>query len=262
MNAYEIVRAARAKNRPTSIDYMERIFSRFTEFHGDRRFGDDKAIVAGIAKLSGMSVTVIGIEKGHGTKEKVARNFGSAHPEGYRKALRQMKLAEKFGRPVVCFVDTAGAFCGIGAEERGQGQAIAENLMEMISLKVPVISIFIGEGGSGGALALAVSDEVWMLQNSVYSVISPEGCASILWKDASKIKEACECLKMTAADLMSLGVIEKILPEKDGLNKLCTAIKKELLASFGEKLALSSDELLERRYQKFRKIGIASVSAS
>ncbi|MCX7615232.1 MAG: acetyl-CoA carboxylase carboxyltransferase subunit alpha [Clostridiales bacterium] len=255
MNAYDKVRAARAKGRPTSIDYINQIFTKFTELHGDRRFSDDKAIIAGIAKLDDMSVTVIGIEKGHSTKEKVSRNFGSAHPEGYRKALRQMKLAEKFKRPVICFVDTAGAFCGIGAEERGQGQAIAENLMEMMALRVPVISIFIGEGGSGGALALSVADEVWMLENSVYSVISPEGCASILWKDSSKTKEASECLKLTAEDLYSFGVTERIFSEKAGFEPLCEEIKNQLIATFHRNNSLTTEELLDNRYRKFRKIG-------
>ena len=198
MEAYKRVAAARAKGRPTGSDFIEHIFEGFVELHGDRRFADDKAIVAGVAMLNDMPVTVIAIDRGKDTKEKIKRNFGSAHPEGYRKALRQMKLAEKFNRPVICFIDTSGAYCGIGAEERGQAQAIAENLMEMMTLKVPIISIFTGEGESGGALGLAVADEVWMLENAVYSVISPEGCASILWKDASKTKEASECLKLTA----------------------------------------------------------------
>src|SRR5699024_6923796 len=175
--------------------------------HGDRRFGDDPAVVGGLARLGGMPVTVIAIEKGHTAKERSYRNFGAPHPEGYRKALRLMKQAEKFGRPVICFVDTSGAYCGIGAEERGQGQAIAENLMEMSTLCVPVISILVGEGGSGGALALAVADRVWMLQNALYSVISPEGCASILWKDSSKAETAAAYLKMTAEDAKALGVI-------------------------------------------------------
>ena len=216
-------------------------------------FSDDGAVIAGIAKLENLSVTVIGIEKGHSTKEKVRRNFGSAHPEGYRKALRQMKLAEKFRRPVVCFVDTAGAYCGVGAEERGQGQAIAENLMEMMSLKVPVVSVFIGEGGSGGALALAVADEVWMLENSVYSVISPEGCASILWKDSSRIKEASECLRLTAEDLYSFGVIERIVPEKDGFDKICSKIKDQLFDTISLNRELPVDELLENRYRNVSK---------
>ena len=176
MSAIDKVNAARANNRPTSIDYITKIFGdSFIELHGDRKFGDDKAIVGGIAKLNDMPVTVIGIEKGRNLKERMERNFGSAHPEGYRKALRLMKQAEKFRRPVICFVDTSGAYCGIGAEERGQGQAIAENLMEMMTLKTPILTILIGEGGSGGALALAVADEVWMLENAIYSVISPEG---------------------------------------------------------------------------------------
>ena len=213
MEAFERVQAARSKGRPTGTDFINHIFDDFIEMHGDRRFGDDKAIVAGIARLNGMPVTVIALERGHDTKEKLYRNFGSAHPEGYRKALRQMKLAEKFHRPVVCFVDTAGAFCGIAAEERGQGEAIAENLSEMMTLKTPIISVFIGEGGSGGAIGLAVADEVWMLENALYSVISPEGCASILWKDSSKVKEAASCLRMTAEDLLQLGVIERVIPE-------------------------------------------------
>ncbi len=256
MNAYEKVQAARSKDRPTGSDFIKNVFTDFVELHGDRRFGDDRAVVAGIARLNRQPVTVIALEKGHDTKEKVLRNFGSAHPEGYRKALRQMRLAEKFGRPVVCFVDTAGAFCGIAAEERGQGQAIAENLMSMMALKVPVISILIGEGGSGGALGLAVADEVWMLENSVYSVISPEGCASILWKDSSKVKEAAECLKMTANDLLGLGVIEKIIPEsgRDFL-KVYQELRRSLCSVLEKKLQMSPGELTEQRYARFRKIG-------
>ena len=203
--AYDRVKLARDSKRPTGLDYIRNIFKGFTEFHGDRRFGDDPAIVGGIARLNGSPVTVIAIEKGHTAKERSRRNFGAPHPEGYRKALRLMKQAEKFGRPVVCFIDTSGAYCGVGAEERGQGQAIAENLMEMSTLCVPILSILIGEGGSGGALALGVADRVWMLQNAVYSVISPEGCASILWKDASKAEAAAASLKLTAEDAKSLG---------------------------------------------------------
>ena len=202
MSAFDKVMAARDAKKPTTVDFIENMFGdSFFELHGDRRFGDDKAVIGGLASLNGMPVTVIGLEKGRNTKERMERNFGSAHPEGYRKALRLMKQAEKFHRPVLCFVDTSGAFCGIGAEERGQGQAIAENIMEMMTLKTPVLSILIGEGGSGGALALAVADEVWMLENSVYSVISPEGCASILWKDESRAADAAQCLKLTAQDL-------------------------------------------------------------
>ncbi|MGN1051736.1 MAG: acetyl-CoA carboxylase carboxyl transferase subunit alpha, partial [Acutalibacteraceae bacterium] len=211
MRAFDKVLAARDANKLTSIDYINNMFSdSFVELHGDRNFADDKAVVGGIGMLNGMPVTVIGLEKGRNTRERMERNFGMAHPEGYRKALRLMKQAEKFHRPVLCFVDTSGAYCGIGAEERGQGHAIATNLMEMMALKTPILSVFIGEGGSGGALALAVADEVWMLEDSVYSVISPEGCASILWKDSTKAPEAAEKLKMTAQDLFDLGVIERV----------------------------------------------------
>ena len=255
MEAYERLAAARAKGRPTGICYIRNVFTDFMEMHGDRRFGDDKAIVAGIARLCGMPVTVIAHEKGDTVKEKVARNFGSAHPEGYRKALRQMKLAEKFGRPVVCFVDTAGAFCGISAEERGEGQAIAENLMEMMTLKTPVISVFIGEGGSGGALALAVADEVWMLENACYSVISPEGCASILWKDSSKVKEAAQCLKMTADDLLGMHVVEKIIPESEPFKGVYETLQTELYHTLMLKKAKDTDTLLRERYGRFRRIG-------
>jgi acetyl-CoA carboxylase carboxyl transferase subunit alpha len=258
MNAYEKVKAARAKDRPTGSDYIANIFQDFMEMHGDRHFGDDKAVIAGIARLGDQPVTVIALEKGRDTKEKVYRNFGSAHPEGYRKALRQMKLAEKFGRPVVCFVDTAGAYCGIAAEERGQGQAIAENLMEMMTLKVPIISILIGEGGSGGALALAVADEVWMLENAIYSVISPEGCASILWKDSRKVKEASECLKLTADDLYRMKVIERIIGEHGrGFHLTCAELKRMLSQKLAENLRLSPEELVSNRYLRFRQFGPA-----
>jgi len=254
MTAYEKVCMARAKGRPTSMSYIKHIFENFIELHGDRRFGDDKAIVSGIALLNGKPVTVIGIEKGEVTKERIDRNFGSAHPEGYRKALRQMKLAEKFNRTVICFVDTSGAYCGIQAEERGQGQAIAENLMEMMTLKVPIISIFIGEGGSGGALALAVADEVWMLENSVYSVISPEGCASILWKDPAKVKEASECLKLTSDDLIKNNVVEKKIYENNGqFNDVYKSLKNDIIISFEKLGKLSKEELLNKRYDRFRK---------
>lgn len=254
MTAYEKVCVARAKGRPTSKDYILNIFDEFVGMHGDRRFADDKAIIAGVGEIAGKPVTVIGIEKGANTKERVERNFGSVHPEGYRKALRQMKLAEKFNRPVICFVDTSGAYCGIGAEERGQGQAIAENLMEMIGLKVPIISIVIGEGGSGGALALAAGDEVWMLENSIYSVISPEGCASILWKDATRVQEACESLKLTADDLLVQGVIEKKIPEKSGkFDEVYKDIKFELINTIKKLSELPTEELLKNRYERFRK---------
>lgn len=258
MEAYEKVLAARAKGRATGIDYIQNIFEDFIELRGDRRFGDDKAIICGIAKLNDMPVTVVAIEKGHDTRDRAERNFGSVHPEGYRKALRQMKLAEKFKRPIVCFIDTAGANCGLGAEERGQGQAIAENIIEMMALKTPIISIFIGEGGSGGAIALAVADEVWMLENAVYSVISPEGCASILWKDPSKTSEAAECLKMTADHLLNLNVIEKIIEEpSEDFEKVYEKIKKDLYKTFKKSKRLSEEDLTEKRYMRFRKIGVS-----
>lgn len=252
MISYEKVAAARGRGRPTSLDFINSIFADFTELHGDRRFADDRAVVAGLAWLENTCVTVIGIEKGKDIKERALRNFGMAHPEGYRKALRQMKLAEKFGRPVVCFVDTSGAYCGIGAEERGQGQAIAENLVEMMSLKTPVISVLVGEGGSGGALALAVANEVWMLEDSVYSVISPEGCASILWKDSSRVQEACECLKLTAGHLLALGVIEKIIPEDA---RLFDNLKCELAAAIARYSGRTGEEIAQERYLRFRRIG-------
>ena len=256
--AYERVKLARDSKRPTGLDYIKNIFKGFIEFHGDRRYADDPAVVGGIAKLDKVPVTVIAIEKGHTAKERTYRNFGMPKPEGYRKALRLMKQAEKFGRPVICFVDTSGAYCGIGAEERGQGQAIAENLSEMSTLCVPIISILIGEGGSGGALALAAADRVWMLQNAVYSVISPEGCASILWKDSSKADAAAASLKLTAEDGKSLGVIERILSEDDiGTKEFYDRIRTLLTEELKE---LSRDvELTQNRYDRFRKLGAAAV---
>ena len=256
--AYERVKLARSNERPTGLDYIRNIFRGFIELHGDRRYGDDPAIVGGIGKLNHTPVTIIAIEKGHTAKERSYRNFGAPQPEGYRKALRLMKQAEKFGRPVICFVDTSGAYCGIGAEERGQGQAIAENLLEMSTLCVPVISILIGEGGSGGALALAIADRVWMLENAVYSVISPEGCASILWKDASRAADAAECLKLKAEDAVCLGVVERILSENDiGKKEFYDRIRGLLTE---ELRALSGDvDLVPKRYQRFRRIGVSSV---
>ena len=253
MSAYDKVLLARAKGRATGLTYVEAIFDDFIELHGDRRFSDDPAIVGGIACLNGEPVTVIAMEKGGDMKDKVRRNFGSPNPEGYRKALRLMKQAEKFHRPVVCFVDTSGAFCGLGAEERGQGQAIAENLVEMMDLQTPVISILIGEGGSGGARALAVADQVWILENAVYSVISPEGCASILWKDAKKVKEAAECLKLTAQDMEKLGVVERVIPEEKDFGLIYDRIKTALLETLPDLQTLPADELLQRRYERFRK---------
>lgn len=256
MDAYQRVQAARKTGRPTGIDYISNIFSDFFEFHGDRRFGDDPAIIAGIARLKDMPVTVIAHEKGKTTKEKVFRNFGMAHPEGYRKALRLMRQAEKFGRPVVCFVDTAGADCGIAAEERGQGHAIAENLLEMMTLKVPIISVLIGEGGSGGALALAVADRVWMIENAVYSVISPEGCASILWKNPAKVKNASEALKLTAEDMLKLKIIERVIPENFGdFNWVYGTLKGMLYETLTGLKGMPVDTLLQNRYERFRRIG-------
>lgn len=251
---YERVRLARDNNRPTGLDYIKNIFQGFLAFHGDRCYADDHAIVGGIAKLNGQPVTVIAIEKGHTAKERAYRNFGAPNPEGYRKALRLMKQADKFGRPIICLIDTSGAYCGIGAEERGQGQAIAENLMEMSTLCVPVISILIGEGGSGGALALAVADRVWMLENAVYSVISPEGCASILWKDATQAETAAASLKLTAEDAKRLHVIERILSEKDmGKKEFYERIRNLLSEELQE---LSNDvDLISKRYDRFRRIG-------
>ena len=253
MSAYEKVLLARAKGRPTGLSYIDHIFQDFVELHGDRRFADDPAIVGGIATLEGKPVTVIAMEKGSDMKDKVRRNFGAPNPEGYRKALRLMEQAEKFRRPVVCFVDTSGAYCGLGAEERGQGQAIAENLVKMAGLRTPIVSLLIGEGGSGGALALAVADQVWILENAVYSVISPEGCASILWKDAKKVKDAAECLRLTAQDMEELGVVEKVIPEEKDFSLTYSQIKEELVKTLEELSSLPMEELLQKRYERFRK---------
>ena len=257
MSAYDKVMAARDANKITTVDYINHMFGdSFFELHGDRRYSDDKAVVAGLAMLHDMPVTVIGIEKGRNTKERMERNFGQAHPEGYRKALRLMKQAEKFHRPVLCFVDTSGAYPGIGAEERGQGQAIAENLMEMMTLKTPVLTIVVGEGGSGGALALAVADEVWMMENSVYSAISPEGCASILWKDSSKAPQAAEALRLTAQDLFDLHVIERIIREPRADDAaMFESLKLLIQRTFEKNLALTDEELTNARYERFRRIG-------
>ena len=253
MSAYEKVLLARAKGRPTGLSYIDHIFQDFVELHGDRRFADDPAIVGGIATLEGKPVTVIAMEKGSDMKDKVRRNFGAPNPEGYRKALRLMEQAEKFRRPVVCFVDTSGAYCGLGAEERGQGQAIAENLVKMAGLRTPIVSVLIGEGGSGGALALGVADQVWILENAVYSVISPEGCASILWKDAKKVKDAAECLRLTAQDMEELGVVERVIPEEKDFSLTYSQIKEELVKTLEELSSLPMEELLQKRYERFRK---------
>lgn len=256
MTAYEKVKTARDSRRPTGADYIANLLSGFVELHGDRRYSDDAAIVGGIGLLDELPVTAIAVEKGHTARERVLRSFGAPNPEGYRKALRLMKQAEKFHRPVLCFVDTSGAYCGVGAEERGQGQAIAENLMEMMTLRTPVISVLIGEGGSGGALALAVADRVWMLENAVYSVISPEGCASILWKDAAKAPTAAEQLRLTAQDALAGGLIEQIIPEKGlGRAEFYDALRTALLLELRALRRLDPFTLTERRWQRFRAIG-------
>ncbi|KWW20038.1 MULTISPECIES: acetyl-CoA carboxylase carboxyl transferase subunit alpha [Bacillaceae] len=260
LKPWDRVQIARHPARPTTLDYIPLLFNDFIEFHGDRYYGDDEAIVAGIAQFDGRSVTVIGHQRGKDTKENIRRNFGMPHPEGYRKALRLMKQAEKFNRPIICFIDTKGAFPGKAAEERGQSEAIAKNLFEMAGLKVPVISIVIGEGGSGGALALGVGDRIFMLENSTYSVISPEGAAALLWKDASQAKRAAESMQITAPDLNRLGVIDEIIPEVKGgahrnANVQAEAIKETLKRSFNELLPLKSEDLINQRYMKFKKIG-------
>nr|WP_269544469.1 acetyl-CoA carboxylase carboxyl transferase subunit alpha [Carnobacterium pleistocenium] len=256
--AMEIVALSRKTSRLTALEMMESVFSDFIEFHGDRSFHDDKAIVGGIATLNGQSVTVIGNQKGHDIKENILRNFGSPHPEGYRKALRLMKQAEKFHRPVLTFINTAGAYCGVEAEERGQGEAIARNLIEMSKLKVPILSIIIGEGGSGGALALAMGNQVWMMEHTMYSVLSPEGFSSILWKNSSRSKEAAELMKLTAQDLLGLDVIDFILPEtnKKGLlshEHIIKNMRKNIGLALKELSAKTPEQLVEERYQRFRK---------
>ncbi|MDR1217043.1 MAG: acetyl-CoA carboxylase carboxyl transferase subunit alpha [Oscillospiraceae bacterium] len=258
--AYERVRAARSKDRCTGIDFVYNIFTDFIELHGDRRFADDPAVIGGLGYLGDTPVTVIATERGHDTKSRLRRNFGAPNPEGYRKALRLMKQAEKFGRPVVCFVDTSGAFCGIGAEERGQGQAIAENISEMSALRTPILSVLIGEGGSGGALALAVADEVWMLENAIYSVISPESCANILWKDTGKAEEAAESLKLTARDAHRLGVVERVVVERGrNSDQLFAALRGDIARWYDAAAKTPPGELTAARYDRFRKLGITTV---
>ena len=257
--AWDRVLLSRMNDRPVGSDYIQALFTDFVEFHGDRYYGDDKAIIGGVARFHGIPVTVIAQAKGTNTKENIERNFGMPSPEGYRKALRLMKQAEKFQRPVICFVDTPGAFCGLEAEERGQGEAIARNLYEMSSLKVPVLSVIIGEGGSGGALAMAVADEVWMLENSIYSILSPEGFASILWKDSTKAKEAAEVMRLTAEDLYHMGIVEKVFPEPShftvqNLKQMTQMLAREMerfLRDYGD---LTQEELSAHRYNRFRKM--------
>ena len=259
INAWDRVLLSRRKNRPVGSDYIRMLFQDFTEFHGDRLYGDDPAIIGGIAYFKERPVTVIAQEKGTNTKENIMRNFAMPSPEGYRKALRLMKQAEKFHRPVICFVDTPGAFCGLEAEERGQGEAIARNLYELSGLKTPVLSIVIGEGGSGGALALAVADEVWMLENSIYSILSPEGFASILWKDSTKAKEAAKVMKLTADDLKKMGVIECVLEEPEQytvqtMKPVADQIRGKVEAFIENYEQMPEQKLTEHRYQRFRKM--------
>lgn len=259
LTAWQRVELSRRKDRPVGSDYIDELFTDFVEFHGDRYFADDKAIIGGVARFHGMPVTVIAQAKGRNTKENIERNFGMPEPEGYRKALRLMKQAEKFARPVICLVDTPGAFCGLEAEERGQGEAIARNIYEMSGLKVPVVSIIIGEGGSGGALAMATADEVWMLENSIYSILSPEGFASILWKDSSKAKEAAEVMKLTAENLKAQGIVERVFAEPEtytvqNMDSVIMQINEaieEFLMRYG---SMSEQELIRHRYERFRNM--------
>ncbi|WP_096189706.1 acetyl-CoA carboxylase carboxyl transferase subunit alpha [Evansella halocellulosilytica] len=260
LNPWERVQIARHSQRPTTLDYIERVFTDFLELHGDRLHGDDEAIVGGVAKFDGKPVTIIGHQRGKDTKENIRRNFGMPHPEGYRKALRLMKQAEKFHRPIICLIDTKGAFPGRAAEERGQSEAIARNLIEMASLRVPIICVVIGEGGSGGALALGVGDRIYMLENSTYSVISPEGAASILWKDASLAKKAAESMKITAPDLKELKLIDGIVPEVRGgahrdVDTQAEEIRKILASALQQLSEKDGEQLVNERYEKFNEIG-------
>lgn len=259
LTAWERVEISRSKERPTTLSYVQQVFDDFLEFHGDRAFRDDGAVIGGIAMFGGQPVTVIGQQKGKNVKENIYRNFGMASPEGYRKALRLMKQAEKFGRPVVTFVDTPGAACGIEAEERGQGEAIARNLLEMSGIQTPMVSILIGEGGSGGALGLAVTDEVWMMENATYSILSPEGFASILWKDGKRAKEASEVMKITAKDLKKLQIIEKVIREpepanEENLPEIAEEIREDLDGFLRKSCQKTREQIVEERYERFRRM--------
>ncbi|MFX3673224.1 MAG: acetyl-CoA carboxylase carboxyl transferase subunit alpha [Paenisporosarcina sp.] len=260
MEPWDRVQVARHPERPTTLDYIRDIFQDFVELHGDRLYGDDAAIVGGIASFNGIPITVIGHQRGKDTKENIRRNFGMPHPEGYRKALRLMKQAEKFGRPIICFIDTKGAYPGKAAEERGQSEAIARNLFEMAGLKIPVISVVIGEGGSGGALALGLANHIHMLENSTYSVISPEGAASILWKDSALAKKAAEAMKITAPDLKAMGIVDEIIPEALGgahrdPKQQAVYMSEVLEQSISELTKLNGEQLVDSRYKKFKAIG-------
>ncbi len=261
ISAWEKVEIARNPKRPTALDYIEEIFDEFIELHGDRNFKDDKAICCGLAKIGEQNFTVIAEQKGRTTKENIKRNFGMPNPESYRKAIRFMKQAEKFRRPVITFIDTKGAYPGIGAEERGQGEAIAKSMFEMARLKVPIIAIVIGEGSSGGALALGVANKILMLENAIYSILSPEGFSSILWKDSTRAKEAAEKMKLTANDLYEFKIIDKIIKEskddeKDELiKKTSKSLKKEILLAIEEMKGKTLDKIVEERYEKFRCMG-------
>lgn len=258
LTAWDRVQIARNADRPTALDYIAILFSRYMSLHGDRLEGDDPAIVGGLARIFDTNVTVIGQQKGRNTKENIRRNFGMPSPSGYRKALRLMKQAEKFHRPIICFVDTPGAFCGIEAEEKGEGEAIARNLFEMSSLKVPILSIVIGEGGSGGALALAVANEVWMLENSMYSILSPEGFSSILWKDKKRAPEAADIMKCTAADLKNLGIIEKVIKETnpvktEDMSEVAEQMKAGIREFLEKYKKMQGEQIAQERYERFRK---------
>ena len=256
ITAWERVEIARNPKRKTALDYIENIFDEFIELHGDRNFKDDKAIVCGLARLGNQNFTIIAEQKGRTTKENIERNFGMPNPESYRKAIRFMKQAEKFKRPVITFIDTKGAYPGIGAEERGQGEAIAKSMFEMAKLKVPIIAIVIGEGSSGGALAIGVANKVLMLENAIYSILSPEGYSSILWKDSSRYKEAAEKMKLTAKDLYDLKVIDKVIKEpKENFKKIENNLKKEINTTITEMNKLSTEDIVQNRYEKFRNMG-------
>ena len=262
ITAWEKVELARKVDRPKACDYIQELFSDFIELHGDRNYGDDPSIVGGIGKLGNQVLTIIGQQKGKNTKENMERNFGMTNPEGYRKALRLMKQAEKFNRPIITFIDTPGAYPGIGAEERGQGEAIAKNLIEMAKIQVPIICIVIGEGSSGGALALGVGDKILMLENAIYSILSPEGFASILYKDATKQKEAAKAMKLTAQDLKQFGVIDTIIPEPEqgvitkNMQSVITTLKQEIQKNIEELSKQNKQDRIENRYRKFRNMGV------